>query len=171
MSNVSRKGAFKWLQENNFKGLIWYYKEYFARMAYFALAIIGSRAHAEEITMQVFVNFWKKRKSIKTIDHVNIFLFYVTRDECYKLLSVHNLIMVKPHRYWTTEVSTVLKIMEAIESTKNKEVMKNMFTMEFKNENVFFGTPVARLYEPKYKLTRYLVKTKRNNIRSKAIGI
>jgi len=163
IGNLSRKGALKNLQEGNLKGLFWFFKEYFAKMAYFAIAIIGSKKQSEEIITQVFVNLWKKRKTIATEQDINMFLYYETRNECYKFLQeTNNLQIGQGHRYSDDTVSKLLEFMEFIEIKKKKDVVKIIFSIEFKNELVEFGAPITKLYDPKYRLNAYKISNSRS---------
>ena len=152
---LTEKGAFKLLRNNRITGLHWFFQNYFAKMSYFALAMVGVRQHAEEIATQVFANLWNKRHSIKSSDEINTFLYYEARDECYQFLKNNRYERIdKTHRYWNKELPRLLDIMQVLEKKRKKSVMKNIFTIELKNEYIYFGRPTTNLFDPKYNIIK-----------------
>ena len=68
------------LKKGNIESFKWLYRFHYEKVYHFCLALCHSPPDAEEITSDVFVKVWEKRKAIDSSLSLKFLLFKITRD-------------------------------------------------------------------------------------------
>jgi RNA polymerase sigma-70 factor (ECF subfamily) len=80
MTPVDLKDIAYRIAGNDHSALKWLYDQYNASFYHLAFAIVHSAELAEEIVEDVFIQVWRKRTRIATVENLHLYLYVTTRN-------------------------------------------------------------------------------------------
>ena len=95
------------------------------------MSILGDVKTTENVIAQVFIQLWKERETFKNDGDVNVFLYFSTRDECFKAIRESRAKRVGPtSKFYNGSVELLLHIMDAIEKADLKQKFNCLFEIK-----------------------------------------
>jgi RNA polymerase sigma-70 factor (ECF subfamily) len=70
-----------------------FYQLLFFKLYQFAYSFVHSKENAEEVVNDVFLNFWQKRKTIDSINNINVYLYVAVKNASLNYLRKNNHIL------------------------------------------------------------------------------
>jgi RNA polymerase sigma factor (sigma-70 family) len=84
------------------------FEKYSKRIVLFCNGMIKNMEEAEDTTVDVFVELWKRIKDFKTEDNIKAFLFITARNRCLNHLRVKKKIITCELKYDYEEISALV---------------------------------------------------------------